>query len=371
MQKEEELKISDKCRDSALDKMKGVKTFDYKDVRCLHKLGTGGFGTVRLAKLKINQKEDPLLLSKNFQDEISTQEESDSSHDSPRLEKQETAEELKVSKFQTRKIVGQTKSSNETDDQWKLVAIKVISKYKVLTTCQQQHMYNEIKYMSQLNSPFIVQMHGVQQDAQNIYIMMDYIQNGELMKLLSDMQRFDSNLSRFFAAQIVLAFEYLHKKDLIYRDLKPENILLLNNGYIKLTDFGFIKRLKPWERTYTLCGTPEYMAPEVIMNTGHGAAADWYTMGIFIYEMTVGRPPFMHSDTYEIFKMILRQKISFPKGFPSDAKSLVKHLTAHDLSKRFGNLINGIEDVKTHRYFKTIDFKQLEKKQIPAPHMPI
>lgn len=123
---------------------------------------------------------------------------------------------------------------------------------------------------------------------------MDYVQNGELMKLLSEMQRFDPNLYRFYAGQIVLAFEYLHKKDLIYRDLKPENILLMNNGYIKLTDFGFVKRLKPWERTYTLCGTPEYMAPEVIMNTGHGAAADWYTLGILIYEMTVGRPPFMH-----------------------------------------------------------------------------
>ena len=162
MQKEEELKISDKDRDSTIEKMKCVKTFDYSDVRCLHKLGAGGFGTVRLAKLKINQKEDHLLISKPAQDEASTQEESDSSHDSPRLEKQETVEELKLSKFQTRKMVGQTKSSNKIDDQWKLVAIKVISKYKVLTTCQQQHMYNEIKYMSQLTSPFIVQMHGVQ-----------------------------------------------------------------------------------------------------------------------------------------------------------------------------------------------------------------
>lgn len=112
------------------------------------------------------------------------------------------------------------------------------------------------------------------------------------------------------------------------------------------------------------------MAPEVIMNTGHGAPADWYTLGIFIYEMLVGRPPFMHSDVYEIFKMVLKQKIKFPNGFPSDAKSLVKHLTVHDLSKRFGNLINGCEDIKNHRFFKLLDLKQLEKKQIAPPYLP-
>jgi len=145
---------------------------------------------------------------------------------------------------------------------------------------------------------------------------------------------------------------------------------MFNNGYVKLTDFGFIKRIKSWERTYTLCGTPEYLAPEVIMNTGHGAPADWYTLGILIYEMLVGRPPFMHNDTYEVFKMILKQKIAFPKGFPSDAKSLVKHLTVHDLSKRFGNLINGVEDIRTHRFLKTIDFKLLEKKQLTPPFFP-
>jgi len=190
------------------------------------------------------------------------------------------------------------------------------------------------------------------------------------MKLLHDMKKFEPSLARFYAAQVVLALDYLHSKNFIYRDLKPENILLKNSGYIKLTDFGFIKRLKPWERTYTLCGTPEYMAPEVIMNTGHGSAADWYTLGILVYEMIIGRPPFMHNDTYEIFKMIIKQKIMFPNGFPSDAKSLVKHLTDHDLSKRFGNLINGTDDVKCHRYFKSIDFNMLGKRLIPAPYVP-
>lgn len=160
--------------------------------------------------------------------------------------------------------------------------------------------------MAQLNNPFIVPMHGLYQDSRLIYLFLEYAAHGELMGLLNEQKRFDTNLVRFYTAQIVLAFEYLHRHNLIYRDLKPENILLQSSGYIKLTDFGFIKRLKPWERTYTLCGTPEYMAPEIIMNTGHGAPADWYTLGIMIYEMLVGKPPFMHGDTYEIFKMTLK-----------------------------------------------------------------
>lgn len=86
----------------------------------------------------------------------------------------------------------------------------------------------------------------------------------------------------------------MHGQDLIYRDLKPENVLVQSNGYVKLTDFGFVKRLKAWDRTYTLCGTPEYIPPEIILNVGHGRAADWYTLGIFAYELIMGRPPFMH-----------------------------------------------------------------------------
>lgn len=227
-----------------------------------------------------------------------------------------------------------------------------------------------MKYMRKLDHPFIVKMHGVSQDTRNIYIMMDYLANGELLKVIQALGRMNTSCVRFYSAQVVSFFEYLHAKDLIYRDLKPENVLVQPNGYIKMTDFGFIKKLKPWDRTYTLCGTPEYMAPEVIMNVGHGRAADWYTLGIFMYELIVGRPPFMENDTLKVFQMVLRDQIPFPNGFNNDAKSLIRSLTSHDLSKRFGNLINGAEDIKKHRFFSKIDWKKLPTMCETAPYIP-
>lgn len=152
--------------------------------------------------------------------------------------------------------------------------------------------------------------------------------------------------------------------------MKPENILIQNNGYIKLTDFGFVKKVTPWERTYTLCGTPEYMAPEVIQNIGHGRAADWYTLGILIYELIVGRPPFSSNDPYQTLQMIQKEPIVYPKGFGSDAKSLVKHLTDHNLTRRYGNLVGGPDDIRNHRFFKEVDFKSLVKMSSKAPICP-
>lgn len=158
----------------------------------------------------------------------------------------------------------------------------------------------------------------------------------------------------FYAAQVTLMFEYLHNKNIIYRDLKPENLLISNEGYLKLTDFGFAKVVEG--RTYTLCGTPEYLAPEILLNKGHGKAVDWWTLGILIYEMNAGIDPFTDEDPMAIYQKILKGKIKFPRNFDKNAKSLVKHLLVADLSKRYGNLKNGANDIKNHRWFSSIDW---------------
>lgn len=173
----------------------------------------------------------------------------------------------------------------------------------------------------------------------------------------------------FYAAHVLLIFEYLHNQNIVYRDLKPENILIATDGYLKLTDFGFAKVIE--NRTFTICGTPEYLAPEIIQNQGHGKPVDWWTLGVLLYEMIAGIDPFADENPLKVYQNIIKGKLHFPKGFDSDAKSLVRHLLVNDLSRRYGNLKNGVNDIKNHRFLNTINLSSLLAKKISPPYRPI
>lgn len=218
------------------------------------------------------------------------------------------------------------------------------------------------------NHPFIVNLIGYTQDERYLYIALEYIAGGELFTYLRNIGRLDNNHSRLFAAQITLMFEYLHSMNVIYRDLKPENLLISPDGYLKLTDFGFAKVVEG--RTYTLCGTPEYLAPEILLNKGHGKPVDWWTLGIIIYEMLAGIDPFSDEDPMSIYQKILRGKVKFPRNFDKNAKSLVKHILVADLTKRYGNLKNGVNDIKNHRWFAGLDWTRVVSKHIDMPYKP-
>ena len=165
-----------------------------------------------------------------------------------------------------------------------------------------------------------------------------------------------------------MIFEYLHSQDFIYRDLKPENLLLDQTGFLKITDFGFAKRVA--FKTYTLCGTPEYIAPEVLLNKGHGKGVDWWTLGILNYEMLAGQPPFVDDDPMGIYQQILAGKLSFPRYFDRNAKGLIKKLLTADLTKRYGCLKGGAEDIKKHKWFAGLDWQALFNRQATAPIIP-
>ena len=230
------------------------------------------------------------------------------------------------------------------------------------------HVLSELNILRMISQPFIVTLHGYTQDSRFIYLMLEYVAGGEMFTYLRSIGHLSSLHARFYAAQVVSIFEYLHSKSIVYRDLKPENILIAATGYLKLTDFGFAKLVE--SRTYTLCGTPEYLAPEILLNKGHGKPVDWWTLGILIYEMLVGIDPFSDEDPMNVYHKILKGKINFPKHFDKNARSLVKHLLVADLSKRYGNLRNGVSDIKNHRWFLGMDWARLLTRTMPPPYTP-
>jgi serine/threonine protein kinase len=199
-------------------------------------------------------------------------------------------------------------------------------------------------------------------------MVLEYVIGGEFFTHLRKAGKFEHVVSKFYAAQICLAFEYLHSTDIIYRDLKPENLLLDASGYLKITDFGFAKKVT--FKTYTLCGTPEYIAPEVLLNKGHGKGVDWWTLGILLFEMMAGQPPFVDDDPMGIYQQILAGKLNFPRHFDKNAKSLVKKLLCADLTKRFGCLKGAAEDIKKHKWLAAFDWIALNNRTMVAPIIP-
>jgi protein kinase A len=250
----------------------------------------------------------------------------------------------------------------------KYYALKILKKIEIQKLKQVDHILSEISILNMTDHPFIVKMKGITQNEQYLYILLEYVQGGELFTYLRTVQSLKNEEAVFYAAQVILMFEYLHSKNIVYRDLKPENLLIDAQGYLKLTDFGFAKVID--NRTYTLCGTPEYLAPEILLQKGHGKPVDWWCLGILIYEMLVGIDPFSDEEPMAVYQNILKGRIKFPSIFDKDAKSLIKHLLVADLGKRYGNLKAGVNDIKEHRWLSDLDWKKLIARNLKPLYIP-
>ncbi|ORY97384.1 kinase-like domain-containing protein [Syncephalastrum racemosum] len=261
-----------------------------------------------------------------------------------------------------RVIAGESKGNH------KYYAIKIMYKDEIVRLKQVEHIESERKILLNIAHPYIVNLWSTFQDASSVYMVMDYVPGGELFQLLRSQKSFPSAQARFYASETLLAIAYLHSKDIIYRDLKPENILLDAEGHVKLTDFGFAKHVP--DNTWTLCGTPDYLAPEVIQSKGYGKPADYWSLGVLIYEMLAGYPPFYDADQFKMYEKICKCKPKFPLHFESSARHLLKRLLTTNLSKRLGNLRHGCRDVMNHRWFHSMDFDALSQRKVKPPYAP-
>lgn len=247
-------------------------------------------------------------------------------------------------------------------------AIKVLKKAQVIKMKQMEHTNDERRMLKLVEHPFLIRMWGTFQDSRNLFMIMDYIEGGELFSLLRKSQRFPNPVAKFYSAEVILALEYLHSHNIIYRDLKPENILLDRNGHVKLTDFGFAKEVETV--TWTLCGTPDYIAPEVITTKPYNKSIDWWSLGILIFEMLAGYTPFYDHTPMKTYEKILAGHVHYPSHFHPDVVDLLSRLITADLTHRLGNLQNGPEDIRNHVWFSEVVWEKLLLKDIETPYEP-
>ncbi|KAJ8331322.1 Serine/threonine kinase [Batrachochytrium dendrobatidis] len=219
--------------------------------------------------------------------------------------------------------------------------------------------------------PFMVNLHSSFQTESRIYFVMEYVAGGDLMCHIQDKKRFSQARTRFYACEVLLALQYFHLNNIVYRDLKLDNILLGIDGHIKVADYGICKANMPYgATTSTFCGTPDYMAPEILMNRRYGVAVDWWSFGVLIFVMLVGRYPFHGEDENDILEAILSDSIEYPSNMPRITLSLLQSLMNKVPSRRLGGGSADAEEVKKHPYFVNVDWAALMRKEMTAPFVP-
>jgi protein kinase A len=277
----------------------------------------------------------------------------------------------------------QAQSQSQSSPPTPVFALKILRKTDVIRLKQLDHVRHERSILADVaGHPFITNMVATFSDRYSLYMVLDYVPGGELFTYLRKLRRFDEATARFYISEIVLVLEYLHETQagVAYRDLKPENLLLDGDGHVKLVDFGFAKRLgrsggdSPDREspTYTLCGTPEYLAPEVIHNKGHTTAVDWWALGILLYEFLTGYPPFWHQNPIEIYKQIVEKPVVFPPepAISPEAKDLIRALCTVDRTRRLGNINGGSSRVKQHPFFDGVDWDAVYHRRVDGPIKP-
>ncbi|KAJ3439722.1 ribosomal protein S6 KINASE [Anaeramoeba flamelloides] len=254
---------------------------------------------------------------------------------------------------------------NETKE---IYAMKILQKGMLAKEKQIKHTMSERNVLMRVKHPFLVKLHYSFQTLEKLYMILDYAPGGELFRRINDEGKLPIDCTRLYVAEIILALEHLHKMDIIYRDLKPENVLLDQGGHIKLTDFGLVKtdlHKKCGGKTRTFCGTPEYLAPEIILDKPYDETVDWWSLGILLYEMLVGVPPFYCELAEEVYELIIKSKLKIPFYVDDEAKDLIEQLLDRNPKTRLN-----IEEIKKHDFFINIDWEKVYNKEYEPDYIP-
>ena len=260
-----------------------------------------------------------------------------------------------------------------------LYAMKVMKKEVVIAKEQMEYTKQERDILTSITHPYVVKLRFSFQTATKLYLVLDFINGGHLFYWMYREGMFDVGLTRFYIAEIVCGIGHLHSLNIMHRDLKPENILIDREGHVRITDFGLAKKFSSdGEKANSLVGSIDYMAPEILKDKGHGKEADWWSVGVLLYEMLIGQLPFRGKNKAAIQKAITSQKIKMPAFVETDAAKLIQNLTMKDPNLRLGSDVNlkdstsknGTEEVKKHKFFSKINWAKLEKREVPAPFVP-
>ena len=287
----------------------------------------------------------------------------------------EKGKQVDLDDFELLKVLGKGSFGKvlqvKKKDTKEIFAMKILHKDAVLERNQLEHTKAERHILESVQHPFLVGLRYAFQSEAKLYMVLDFLNGGKLFFHLKASGRFSEARAKLYGAEILLALGHLHSLDIVYRDLKPENILMDAEGHVRLTDFGLAKeQVSDNSSAQTFCGTPEYLAPEVLTSQGHGRAVDWWSLGTLIYEMMCGLPPFYDQNVNKMYNKIVKAPLVFPDYFSNDAKDMLAKLLDRDPHKRLGSGPTDIEEIKSHPYFSSIDFDKLMRKDIKPPFKP-